>query len=104
MLNILVTGSYGQLGSEIKALSGDYPNNYFFTDKDDLDITSEDAIRNFTDENNVDTIINCAAYTAVDNAEEDKRDNVSLHFPISLPINPVGFYVSVTPMVSIRFS
>ena len=74
MLNILVTGSNGQLGSEIRELSMDYKNNYFFTDKDELDITNEEAIKNFIEENNIDTIINCAAYTAVDKAEEDKAN------------------------------
>jgi len=72
MLNVLVTGSDGQLGSEIKALCVDYPNNYLFTDKDELDITDEEAITNFVDANEIDIIINCAAYTAVDNAEEDQ--------------------------------
>ena len=74
MPNVLVTGSYGQLGSEIKELSVNYPNNYFFTDKDELDITSIEAIKNFVDANDIDTIINCAAYTAVDKAEEDEVD------------------------------
>ena len=50
MLNVLVTGSDGQLGSEIKALSVDFPNNYLFTDKDELDITDEEAIKSFVDQ------------------------------------------------------
>ena len=72
MLNVLVTGSNGQLGSEIRELSVDYENKYFFTDKDALDITAEEAIKSFVDTNNIDVIINCAAYTAVDKAEEDE--------------------------------
>jgi dTDP-4-dehydrorhamnose reductase len=72
MLNVLVTGSNGQLGSEIKELSGDYKNNYFFTDKDELDITDAGAIKSFVEANAIDVIINCAAYTAVDKAEEDQ--------------------------------
>ena len=72
MLNVLVTGSNGQLGSEIKELSADYQDNYFFTDKDELDITDESAIKNFIEENDIGIIINCAAYTAVDQAEEDE--------------------------------
>jgi len=71
MPNILVTGSNGQLGSEIKELSSDYQDSYFFTDKDELDITNEEAIKSFVEENDIDVVINCAAYTAVDNAEED---------------------------------
>ena len=74
MLNILVTGANGQLGSELqeempKVLQG---SHFFFTDKDTLDITNESDIRNFIDLNHIDTIINCAAYTAVDKAEEDE--------------------------------
>lgn len=72
MLNILVTGSNGQVGSEIKELSLNYPYNFFFTDRDTLDITNEEAIKNFIEENNINTIINCAAYTAVDKAESDE--------------------------------
>ena len=72
MLNILVTGSNGQVGSEIKELSSNYPYNFFFTDRDTLDITNEEAIKNFIEENNINTIINCAAYTAVDKAESDE--------------------------------
>ncbi len=72
MPNVLVTGSNGQLGSEIKELSADYENNYFFTDKETLDITNEKSIKNFIEKHNINTIINCAAYTAVDKAEEDK--------------------------------
>ncbi|MCK4440804.1 MAG: dTDP-4-dehydrorhamnose reductase [Sulfurovaceae bacterium] len=71
MPNILVTGSKGQLGSEIKALSSNYPYNFFFTDKEALDITKQESIKNFIKNNNINTIINCAAYTAVDRAESE---------------------------------
>ena len=71
--NILVTGSNGQLGSEIKELSASYDYNFFFTTKEDLDITSEDKILNFIKNNNINTIINCAAYTAVDMAESEQE-------------------------------
>ena len=47
MLNILVTGSNGQLGSEIKELSSDYDYNFFFTDRTNLDITNENDIKSF---------------------------------------------------------
>lgn len=71
MLNVLVTGSNGQLGSEIKALEGDYPYNFFFTDKTELDITDKNAVATFIEKNSINTILNCAAYTAVDKAETD---------------------------------
>lgn len=72
MSNILVTGSKGQLGSEIKELSSTYPHNFFFTDRETLDVTDQEAIKNFVTQNNIDVIINCAAYTAVDKAESDE--------------------------------
>jgi len=72
-MNILVTGSNGQLGSEIRELSPKYPYNFFFTDVNDLDITEEDDIKKYVNEKNIDLIINCAAYTAVDRAEEEKE-------------------------------
>ena len=70
-LNILVTGSKGQLGRELRELEKDYDYNFFFTDRTNLDITSKDDIKNFCEINNINTIINCAAYTAVDKAETD---------------------------------
>ena len=71
MLNVLVTGSNGQLGSDIKELSIDYKYNFYFTDRDTLDISNPHAITEFVNNNNINTIINCAAYTAVDKAESD---------------------------------
>ena len=70
--NILVTGSNGQLGSEIRELSSNYFYNFFFTDRNSIDITSKDSIRSFCQTNNINVIINCAAYTAVDKAESDE--------------------------------
>ena len=70
--NILVTGTNGQLGSEIKVISSNYSYNFFFTDRNNIDITSKDSIRSFCQTNNINVIINCAAYTAVDKAESDE--------------------------------
>jgi len=72
MINILVTGSNGQLGSEIQELSSKYGYNFFFTERETLDITDKDALTEFIINNKIDSIINCAAYTAVDSAEDDK--------------------------------
>jgi len=71
MINILVTGSKGQVGSELQALKNDYNYNFFFTDRNSLDITNKKDIENFIQENSINIIINAAAYTAVDKAEED---------------------------------
>jgi len=72
MKTILITGSKGQLGSEITKLSDSYPNfNFIFTDVIDLDITNESQVFDFYEINKFDFIVNCAAYTAVDKAETD---------------------------------
>ena len=71
-INVLVTGSNGQLGSEIKELASKYSYNFFFTDRNNIDITSKDSIKEFCKTNNINVIINCAAYTAVDKAQSDE--------------------------------
>jgi dTDP-4-dehydrorhamnose reductase len=72
MVNILVTGSNGQLGSEIRAIAADFPHySFLFTDIEELDITDPDQVRKFVAHLGPDVIINCAAYTAVDRAEEE---------------------------------
>ena len=70
-INVLVTGSNGQLGSEIKELSSSYNYNFFFTTRGDIDITSKESIKEFCQTNSINVIINCAAYTAVDKAQSD---------------------------------
>ena len=69
--NILVTGTAGQVGSEIKNISSDYTYKFFFTTRVDIDITCKESIRDFCKTNDINVIINCAAYTAVDKAETD---------------------------------
>ena len=71
-MNILVTGANGQLGNEMRVLSAEnQQHTYFFTDVQELDICDEQAIRAFVTDNRVDVIVNCAAYTAVDKAEDN---------------------------------
>ena len=73
MLNILVTGSNGQLGSEIKVLESKYSNyNFIFTDIAELDLTKAEDVDKFIKNNKVNCCINCAAYTAVDKAEDEQ--------------------------------
>lgn len=72
MERILITGSKGQLGSEIKDLSINYPDfQFIYTDIDELDLTDEKAINKFFETENFNACINCAAYTAVDKAEDE---------------------------------
>lgn len=71
-MRILITGSKGQLGSDLKELSINYPEYQFFhTDVEQLDITDKKAIADFVANNDINVIINCAAYTAVDKAESE---------------------------------
>ncbi|RLD43048.1 MAG: dTDP-4-dehydrorhamnose reductase [Bacteroidetes bacterium] len=73
-MNILVTGSNGQLGSELKYLySISSDNNIIFTDIDELDITNEKAVSNFFNNNKINVVINCAAYTNVDKCEIEQE-------------------------------
>lgn len=71
-MNILITGCNGQLGNEIQLLQQAHRQHTFFnTDVADLDITNPDAIMCFINEHEIDGIVNCAAYTAVDKAESN---------------------------------
>ena len=72
MLNILVTGANGQLGREMRRLGMVSPNNYLFTDVAELDITDADGVLQLVKEQRIDVIVNCAAYTNVERAEEDE--------------------------------
>lgn len=70
-MNILVTGANGQLGNCIRNSSKDSRDNYIFTDVADLDITDTEAVAKMVKDNDVNVIVNCAAYTNVDKAEDD---------------------------------
>src|SRR5688572_6031882 len=79
-ISILVTGSKGQLGNEIRSLAENFPHFVFtYIDIDEVDLSSEVAIRNYFGDKNFKVIINCAAYTAVDLAE----DNEALAFKVN---------------------
>ena len=72
-MNILITGCNGQLGNEMQLLEKENPQHtYFNTDVAELDITDQKAIETFVKENEIDGIVNCAAYTAVDKAEDNE--------------------------------
>jgi len=72
-MKILITGSNGQLGNEIRELASSYPHYHFqYTDVAELDIADAVKVRQYFGLHNPDVIINCAAYTAVDKAETDK--------------------------------
>ena len=74
MKTVLVTGANGQLGSSIHARISQYPGyNFLFTDIDTLDICDKEAVRKYVLENDVQYVMNCAAYTAVDKAEDNQE-------------------------------
>lgn len=70
-MNILVTGANGQLGNEMRIVSRGSKDQYIFTDVAELDITDAAAVEKMVADNKVEVIINCAAYTNVDKAEDD---------------------------------
>ncbi|MDD5871322.1 MAG: sugar nucleotide-binding protein, partial [Bacteroidales bacterium] len=70
-MNILVTGANGQLGNEMRIVAANSADNYIFTDVAELDITDAAAVAEAVRSNNIGAIINCAAYTNVDKAEDD---------------------------------
>ena len=69
--NILITGANGQLGNCMRLAAKDSADNYIFTDVAELDITDPEAVSRMVADNNIDIIVNCAAYTNVDKAESD---------------------------------
>ena len=74
-MRILVTGKNGQLGSEMQAISENYTEHKFiFTGSSELDITDAIAVDSFFQQNALDVVINCAAYTAVDKAEDEPNE------------------------------
>ena len=70
-MNILVTGANGQLGCCLRDVAGGSSDNYIFTDVAELDVTDRDSVVEMVVDNDVEVVINCAAYTNVDKAEDD---------------------------------
>lgn len=70
-MKILVTGSHGQLGNEMARVAKGSSDEFIFTDIDELDITDSAAVQALVGREHVDVIVNCAAYTNVDRAEDD---------------------------------
>lgn len=72
-MKILVTGANGQLGNELRLqLDNEFPGLAIYTDIEELDLTDAKAVEAFVVNNDITHIVNCAAYTAVDKAEEEK--------------------------------
>ena len=71
-MNILVTGANGQLGRHMRLLAPQSAHRWLFTDVEELDITSREAVTEFVTRDSVNIIVNCAAYTNVDKAESDE--------------------------------
>ena len=73
MKQILVTGSNGQLGSELRDLETSSPEfSFVFTDIEELNLTEHNKVEKFFQNNQFDICINCAGYTAVDKAEDEQ--------------------------------
>ena len=94
-MKVLITGSNGQLGSEILQLVDKYDHfEFIFKDLPDLDISNEASVNNFILENNINTVVNCAAYTAVDSAE----DNIET----ANRVNTIGVYNLVNALEKVN--
>ena len=79
-MNILITGANGQLGNEMRVLSNAHPKHtYFFTDVEELDICDKATVSTFVEQHAIDLIVNCAAYTNVDKAEEDEATAMKIN-------------------------
>lgn len=74
-MKILITGASGQLGNELRELLEEkIPGQTIYTDREELDLTDAKAVETFVVNNDITHIVNCAAYTAVDKAEDQKRE------------------------------
>ena len=78
-MNILVTGANGQLGRHMRLLAPISTHRWLFTDVEELDITSREAVTEFVAQNSINLIINCAAYTNVDKAESDEASALRIN-------------------------
>lgn len=72
-MNILVTGANGQLGNEMRIVTKNSNDNYIFTDVAELDITDAEAVKSAVCYNDINIVVNCAAYTNVDKAEDERE-------------------------------
>ena len=111
-ITVLVTGANGQLGREMRRAASGSKDRYVFTDVTELDIADADAVGRTVREEKADVIVNCAAYTNVDRAEEDEtaadllnhravanlaaaareRGAVLIHISTDDPTDPTGAY------------
>ena len=78
-MNILVTGANGQLGRHMRLLAPQSAHRWLFTDVEELDITSREAVSEYVTQNGVNMIVNCAAYTNVDKAESDEATAMQIN-------------------------
>lgn len=93
-MNVLVTGASGQLGSEIRDIAGNYTNcNFIFKDLHELDICNVEQLNDCIQNENIHVAINCAAYTAVDKAEEAEE--------ISQKVNALGVQNLVNALTNV---
>jgi dTDP-4-dehydrorhamnose reductase len=101
MLNkktILITGAQGQLGCEFQALQESFSQNHFlFAGRNELQIADEDSINNYFSNNKIDVCVNCAAYTAVDKAEQERE------LAISVNASAVGYLAKACATYNTQF-
>ena len=90
-MNILVTGSGGQLGNEMQIIARDSSDKYFFTDVcegyERLDITDREAVKTYVEGHRIEAVVNCAAWTDVDGAEEHGKFDLVERLNAAAPEN-----------------
>jgi dTDP-4-dehydrorhamnose reductase len=95
---ILITGAQGQLGHEFQALHKSYPQyNFLFASRAQLQIADEDSVNNYLSKNKIDVCVNCAAYTAVDRAEQERE------LATSVNATAVGYLAKACKIHNIQF-
>ena len=97
MKRILITGANGQLGQSIAEMSKNHKEiECFFVTRNELDITNEDLVNHYFDDKSFDFVINCAAYTAVDKAEDDQENAFLVNAKLA-PLQRMGFLIPAAP-------
>ena len=79
-MNVLITGKNGQLGSELQEVSLESRHTFIFCNSHECDIRDQNVIETIVLKHKINTIINCAAYTAVDDAEDDEKNAMNVNF------------------------
>ena len=102
-MKILVTGASGQLGQEFQNNVSKSKDDFYFTDEKELDITNKNRILNYVSDNQIQLIINCAAYTDVNGSETNKKQAIKVNLDAVKNIVEVSTSTFTVPLVSVSW-